>query len=600
MGSPGDFNAGLSGLNNHTTYYYRAVASGGRHGTGFGQEHAFTTSALPPSVATGAATDWTTNTAFLNGNLTALGTATAVSTSFIYGTNPGGPYTNSTPPQVKSATGTFQDAITSLSPFTTYYFRARADGGAYGTAYGTELNFTTNRLPPVMGTGGAVDVMTNAAILQGNLYLMGTATGVDASFEYRIQGGSYSSTSTQHMTGPDSYQAQLTGLVPDTTYYYRAKGAGGASGTGYGDERTFTTSSHPPIASTADAGSITAASAVLNGNLLSVGSSPSDNVSFQYGTGHGGPYTSVTPPQAKAAPGTFQASITGLSAHTAYYFRAVADGGIYGAGYGREMSFITSNVPPSVATGYATAITTNAARLNGSLSSLGSAATASVSFQWGSSHGAYTNETVAQAMSGTGSFFADLAGLTPGSTYFFRAKALGDGTGYGVEQNFVTLTPAPPPTPTPPNQLTGMGSHGSSMTGTATTTQPVPLPNIQVQSASLSVSKVSPGTPVTVTANVANRGTVNGSTRLKLYVNGAEDSSQGVTLESGGNRPVYFTVNRSQPGTYDVYVGGVEAGSFMVAEYIAPDIILFISMAMILCSLVLGTIYVWRRRQQEY
>jgi hypothetical protein len=203
-------------------------------------------------------------------------------------------------------------------------------------------------------------------------------------------------------------------------------------------------------------------------------------------------------------------------------------------------------------------------------------------------------------MSGTGSFFADLAGLTPGSTYFFRAKALGDGTGYGVEQNFVTLTPAPPPTPTLPSSLTGMGSHGSSMTGTATTTQPVPLPNIQVQSASLSVSKVSPGTPVTVTANVANRGTVNGSTRLKLYVNGAEDSSQGVTLESGGNRPVYFTVNRSQPGTYDVYVGGVEAGSFMVAEYIAPDIILFISMAMILCSLVLGTIYVWRRRQQEY
>ena len=94
---------------------------------------------------------------------------------------------------------------------------------------------------------------------------------------------------------------------------------------------------------------------MLNGNLLSVGSSPSDNVSFQYGTRQGGPYPNSTTPQAKAAAGAFQASISGLSAHTAYYFRAVADGGIYGAGYGREMSFITSNVPPSVATGDATA-----------------------------------------------------------------------------------------------------------------------------------------------------------------------------------------------------------------------------------------------------
>ena len=103
-----------------------------------------------------------------------------------------------------------------------------------------------------------------------------------------------------------------------------------------------------------------------------------------------------------------------------------------------------------------------------------------------------------------------------------------------------------------------------------------------------------------VTANIANRGTVNGSSRLKLYVNGEEDSSQGVTVESGGNRPVYFTVTRSQPGTYAVYIGGVEAGSFVVAEYIDPDIILLISLLLILASLVLALIYVWRRRQQEY
>jgi hypothetical protein len=555
-------------------------------------------------VVTSAATGIGKNVTTLNGNLTDRGTANPVNVSFVYGTTHGGPYPYATALQAMSAPDVFQTDVTGLSPGTTYYFKAKADGGKYGTSYGTELNFTTLPLPPEVDTGGTIDVMTNAAILEGKLDLPGSAKSVNVYFSYGTAPDSYSENTTrQAMTEPDNFQAQLTGLDAFKTYYYRAYGDGGSSGTGSGVERAFTTGKHPPIASTADAGSITASSAVLNGNLVSVGSSPSDNVSFQYGTSHRGPYRNVTTPRAQAVHGAFQASISGLSAHTAYYYRAVADGGIYGAGYGREMSFVTSNVPPLVVTGDATNITTNAARLNGTLSSLGSSAHANVSFQWGAAHGAYNNETTAQTMTSERSFTADITGLTQGSTYYFRAKAAGDGTGYGVEQNFTALTPTPPPTPTPPYPLMGINgqtSHGSSVPGPATTTQPVSLPNIQVQSASLSSSNVSSGNPVTVTANVANRGTVNGSTRLKLYVNGEEDSSQGVTVESGGNRSVYFTVSRSQPGTYDVYVGGVEAGSFVVADSIDPGIILFISLTLILSSFLLGLIYVWRRRQQEY
>ena len=129
---------------------------------------------------------------------------------------------------------------------------------------------------------------------------------------------------------------------------------------------------------------------------------------------------------------------------------------------------------------------------------------------------------------------------------------------------------------------------------------PMQLPNLLVQSASLSASKVGPGTPITVTANVANRGTVNGSTRIKLYVNGEEESSQGVTVESGGSRQVYFTVNRNQTGTYDVYVGDVQAGTFMVDEAIDPNIILLCSCTLILISLVLGIVYILRRRNYDY
>lgn len=98
-----------------------------------------------------------------------------------------------------------------------------------------------------------------------------------------------------------------------------------------------------------------------------------------------------------------------------------------------------------------------------------------------------------------------------------------------------------------------------------------------------------------MTANVANSGTVNGSTNLKLYVNSEEDSSQGVTVESGGSRPVYFTVNRSQPGTYAVYIGGTQAGSFMVEDVVDPNIIFYISLSLIFLAFVFGMINVVRR-----
>jgi hypothetical protein len=172
-----------------------------------------------------------------------------------------------------------------------------------------------------------------------------------------------------------------------------------------------------------------------------------------------------------------------------------------------------------------------------------------------------------------------------------------------VDPGGVAIPATPTPTPTPVNPLIGTGaptSHGSSVAGTAITTQPMQLPNIQIQSAAISASKVTPGTPVTIIADIANRGTVNGTMRIKLYVNGEEDASQGVTVESGGSRPVYFTVSRNEPGTYAVYVGGTQAGSFTVDDAIDSNMILFISCSLIAISLILGIVYVLRRRDYEY
>jgi hypothetical protein len=138
-------------------------------------------------------------------------------------------------------------------------------------------------------------------------------------------------------------------------------------------------------------------------------------------------------------------------------------------------------------------------------------------------------------------------------------------------------------------------THGSS---TPVAPQgPVPLPRILVQSVALSALKVSPGTPVTVTADVANTGAVNGSTKLKLYVNGQEESSQGITVSSGSSTPVTFTVIRNEPGTYSIYVGGTDAGSFTVDQLAGPDVILYASVALLAVAFVTGLVFITRRRQ---
>ena len=108
---------------------------------------------------------------------------------------------------------------------------------------------------------------------------------------------------------------------------------------------------------------------------------------------------------------------------------------------------------------------------------------------------------------------------------------------------------------------------------------------------------VAPGTPVTVTASVANKGTVNGAANIRLLINGQEETSQGITVNSGSHAPVTFSVSRSQPGNYVVYVGGVCAGSFTVDGTADSGIILFISGALIFIALVMGALLLLKRRQ---
>jgi hypothetical protein len=162
-----------------------------------------------------------------------------------------------------------------------------------------------------------------------------------------------------------------------------------------------------------------------------------------------------------------------------------------------------------------------------------------------------------------------------------------------------TPTPTPTPSPTPTNPLIGTGgqtSHGSPVAVPVAQAPPVSLPNIQIQSASISASTVTPGTPVLVTTNIANKSTVNGNKKVTLYVNGQVETTQGVTVNSGSSTQLTFNVSRSEPGDYSVYVDSVQAGSFKVELFRESDGILIFSAVLIALAFLIGTVMIWRRQ----
>ena len=394
-----------------------------------------------PSVVTYPAHSVATTAARLRANLTSLGTADNATVSFVWGTTLGGPYPNETTGQVMTGTGTFYHDSSSLTPGTTYYYQAKATGD--GTTTGLEKSFTTLTTPPSVSTSGASSISATSATLNGSLTSLGTADNVTVSFAWgTTDGGPYPKlvTVVPSMTGTGAFSAPLSGPTPKTTYYYIAKAVG--HGSDEGDQISFTTSTVPPSVTTGVASSLATTLARLNGNLTSKGTASTVSVSFQWGIASG-VYDYETATEVKTTTGTFYFNRSGLTPGTTYYFRAkaVGDGPPV---YGLENSFTTLTTPPSVLTNVPSNIQANAARLNGILSSKGTAENVTLSFQWGTTSGDYEYGTAPEVKNTTGTFYFDLSGLASDTSFYYRAKAVGHGeTVYGLEENFTTGTTSP-------------------------------------------------------------------------------------------------------------------------------------------------------------
>lgn len=204
---------------------------------------------------------------------------------------------------------------------------------------------------------------------------------------------------------------------------------------------------------------------------------------------------------------------------TTYYWRVgYKDSGGLWSSYSKETAFTTApapvlSSPPAIVTVAANSTSSTSATLNLHLSSLGSATSVQVSFEWGQGT-AYGSITTPQAMTSTGHFSYSLSGLAPATAYYFRAKAVGDGASYGGDMAFTTnAAPAVIP-PVVPDDDIGTGDDGQVVEKPA-----VPeIPDTDSDSAPPTITSLvsnigRPGQELTMTITGAN---LTGATAVSL------------------------------------------------------------------------------------
>ncbi len=387
---------------------------------------------VAPTVTTSLPTSVGQMSATLNGDLSALGSASTVNVSFLWGTTTA--TTNETAPLARTATGSFSADLLGLTPGTTYYFKAKAAGAS--TAYGVLRSFVYRQAAPNVTTNAVTSMARTSATINGTLNSLGSAASVDVSFLWGTSTSALTETVPQSLTSTGTFSAGLTGLTPGVTYYVRAKATGDT--TTYGSFISFRFAARPPLVATRPA-SAGRTSATLNGVLLSLGSAPAANVYFQWGTTSA--MVNRTSPASMAAAGPFSAIIDGLTPGVRYYFRARAEGD--GIAIGGTYTVIFLLRAPRVSSyslaGAATSITSTSATLNGSLLDMGSATPVQVSFTWGTTTSVNDGETPPLTLTGKGTFSVELPGLASGTRYYYRAKVAGDGTRLGELRTFLTV-----------------------------------------------------------------------------------------------------------------------------------------------------------------
>lgn len=366
----GEFAGTMTDLYPNTRYYVRAFATNAI-GTAYGEQREFTTanggSMTKPTVSTNPISNISSNSAECGGNVTSDGGATVTERGICWAeasvtNNP--TFSNYSMQTNGGGTGSFSCIMTGLSSNTAYYVRAYAKN-TVGITYGDPIVFTTLNVggnsAPTVSTGICSNVTSYTATCSGSVTSDGGAivqtrgicwsTSPNPTLPYMPWGGTSVPNGTKWVAtggGTGTFSCDLTGLSPNTKYYYRAF-AGNQVDVSYGEDRTFitlTNSTSPPEVYTYTIEyNSSNNSATGTGFIVSEGDSPVTNCGFCWGTSSDVEIDNnpnVTYSSGANSSGIFTATFSIVSPGTTYYVRAFATNG-FGTGYGLPKQLVIPN-----------------------------------------------------------------------------------------------------------------------------------------------------------------------------------------------------------------------------------------------------------------
>ena len=318
--------------------------------------------------------------------------------------------------------------VTGLSSGSVYYYRVRANNGSGVSDNSNVIMVIT--LPAAPTLGAASNVTGNSFTVNWNSVTGATGYQLDVSTTNTF--GSYVSGYQNRDVG-NMNSFNVTGLNPNTIYYYRVRaynGSGASTNSGINSVMTG------PAAPTASASNVTTSSFTANWNSVSGGSDYRLDVSTSSSFS-----SYVSGYQNLSVGNVTNRNVTGLSAGGTYFYRVRASNGTSASDNSNVVSVTLVPAAP-VATAATISFKAFSANWNASTGASGYRLDVATDISFTNYVPGYQNRDVGNMSSFT------VKGLNPNSTYYYRVRAY-NVNGITGNSNTITVTTASPPNPTP-------------------------------------------------------------------------------------------------------------------------------------------------------
>lgn len=403
-------------------------------------------------------TDITSSTAIVHGKITFVGSPTYTERGFVYAKTENPTFEVSIEKVTASVTDdvNFSYMLKDLSLGVKYYVRAFAVN-SIGIAYSSNQEiFTPVATLPILSVSSPdhIDASRKTATLHGSVDYEGDPAYSEKGFVY-VEGRKTPTISDSYVkvsgTGMGSFDASISGLKLGSTYCVRsyAKNEGGVS---YSEKTVeFTISGTPPTVSVGEVTDINLSkfSAILHGNLESVGSPAATEKGFVYSSVNKTPTENdIIVKVSGVDAGSYYASISQLELGKTYYVRAYArneEGIVYSL---KTTSFSTNPTAPSITMRSVTNVNLGkkTAILHGSVETLGDPAYNEKGFVYSSTNDTPTisDSYVEVGGSGIGTYETTVSNLILGKKYYVRAYAI-NAAGTSYSSTVVDFSTIPTP-----------------------------------------------------------------------------------------------------------------------------------------------------------